>query len=105
MLNSCGGGSTESVGGELGDSSNTPTLSTVTLAWDPPIGSSSTIIAGYKVYYGTSPGQYGKVMNVGDVVTYTVQNLSPGTYYFAVTAYDKSGNESSYTNEVSKTIL
>ncbi|MGO9614668.1 MAG: fibronectin type III domain-containing protein [Dissulfurispiraceae bacterium] len=105
MLNSCGGGSAKSVGGEQGDSSNAPGLSSVTLAWDPPMESSSIIIAGYKVYYGTSSGQYGKVMDVGNVVTYTVQSLSPGTYYFAVTAYDKSGNESSYTNEVSKTIL
>jgi hypothetical protein len=30
-----------------------------------------------------------------------VENLLPGKYYFVVTAYDASGNESGYSNEAS----
>jgi chitodextrinase len=38
---------------------------------------------------------------VGNVVQYTVSNLEPETqYYFAVTAYDTSGNESDLSKEV-----
>jgi len=69
------------------------------LTWDvAPAGA-----AGYKVYYGSSPQNYTSSVAVGLVPTFSV-NLPPGTYYFAVTALDSTGNESGYSNEVSKTI-
>ena len=78
------------------------------LSWDPPTtntdGSSLTDLAGFKAYYGTASGNYGIIIDVGNVFTYTVTGLSNGTYYFVVTAYDTSGNESGFSNEVSKTI-
>jgi hypothetical protein len=44
-------------------------------------------------------------IDAGKVTTYTVSNLTDGlNYYFVATAYDTSGNESGYSNEVSKTI-
>jgi hypothetical protein len=61
-------------------------------------------LAGYKVRYGTASGSYGTIINIGDQTTYTVTGLGFGTYYFAVTAYDTSGNESGFSNEVSKMI-
>jgi hypothetical protein len=76
----------------------------VTLAWNAV---SASNLAGYRVYYGTSTGSYGTPLSAGTKTTYTVSSsyLQAGkTYYFAVTAYDSSGNESSYSNEVSKTI-
>jgi hypothetical protein len=96
-------------GGGVGDSgTNTPGNSAI-LTWEAPTTNSDgtilTDLDGYKVYYGTSPGTYGTPLNVGNVTTYTIGNLSSGTtYYFAVTAIDISGNESDYSNEVSKTI-
>ena len=77
----------------------------VTLSWDAPTtytdGTSLTdYFGGYKVYYGTSSGNYPNVTDVGDVTAYTVSNLPAGNYYFAVTTYDKFGNESDYSNEV-----
>ncbi|MBI3606761.1 MAG: fibronectin type III domain-containing protein [Nitrospirae bacterium] len=69
------------------------------LAWDP---NTEPDLAGYKVHYGTAPGTYSVVSDVGDVTTLTVTGLGPGTYYLAVTAYDTSGNESAASNEVSK---
>ena len=70
----------------------------VSLAWDP---STSTDVVGYRVHYGSSSGSYGNFHTVGNQTTYTVSNLSNGTYYFAVTAFDTEGNESTYSNEVS----
>ena len=71
----------------------------VTLAWDP---NTEPDLAGYWVYYGTSSGIYPLSIDVDNLTTYTVSDLEEGqTYYFAVTAYDFSGNESDFSNEVS----
>ncbi len=82
----------------------------VTLSWIPPTtradGTPLTDLAGYKIYFGTSSGNYTQNIDVGNVTSYAVTNLSTGTaYYFATTAYDASSNESSFSNEVSKTIV
>ncbi len=59
----------------------------------------------YRVYYGTSSRNYGPGIPVGKVTSYTINNLEEGkTYYFAVTAVDTAGNESGFSQEVSKTI-
>ncbi len=73
----------------------------VTLAWD---ANTETDLAGYKIYYGTAPGVYGAPITIGVQTTYTITGLAPGTYYFAVTAYNTSGLESGFSNEVSTTI-
>ncbi len=70
-----------------------------TLSWNP---NSESDLAGYKVYYGNSSRSYSINVNVGNQTSYTVSNLVEGEiYYFAATAYDFSGNESGYSNEVS----
>jgi hypothetical protein len=69
-------------------------------------GSVLTNLAGYTVYYGTSPGgltQSLKITNPG-LSAYTVSNLPSGTWYFAVTSYSSTGIESSRTGVVSSTI-
>jgi hypothetical protein len=86
----------------------------LTLTWDAPAtntdGSSlnpATDLSLYKVYCGTASLMYTTVVNVTNPGTTTISqtlNLSPGTYYFAVTTVDVSGQESSYSNEVMKTI-
>jgi hypothetical protein len=68
----------------------------VSLAWD-----AAKSVSGYKIYRGTTSGSYTSSVNVGNVTSYTVSNLTAGTpYYFAVTAYDSSNIESDYSNEV-----
>ena len=73
----------------------------VTLAWD---ANTESALAGYKLYYGTSSRTYGTPITVGNVTTYTVTGLGTGTYYFAVTAYDTSGVETTYSNEATATL-
>lgn len=73
----------------------------VTLQWD---ANSESDLAGYKVYYGTAPGVYGTPITLGKVTTYTIPSLPPGTYYFAVTAYNTSGLESGYSNVATTTV-
>jgi len=73
----------------------------VTLAWD---ANTESNLAGYKVYYGTASRVYGTPITIGTQTTYTVTGLTPGTYYFAVTAYNTSGLESGYSNEVFQTV-
>ncbi len=80
------------------------------LSWSEPTinedGSSLTDLSGYKVYYGTSSGSYSGIystsVDVGNVTSSLIAGLTPGTtYYFAVKAYDTSGNKSVYSEEVS----
>lgn len=72
---------------------------TVTLAWDASAGPTVT---GYKVYWGTSPSQYTNTVDAGNNLQVTILGLSFGvTYYFAATAYDATGDESGFSNEIS----
>jgi hypothetical protein len=78
----------------------------VTLSWNAPTknsnGTSLTDLAGYYVYSGRQSGDYSsKIKVAGNVTEYTFTNLVKDVdYYFAVSAYDISGNESSFSNEV-----
>ena len=98
LLIACGGGG--GGGGSVGSSTAAATLS-----WDPVVDDPT--LAGYRVYYGIASRTYlqpaGQGLVVGNVTTYTVSGLSPAaTYYFAVTAYDQSGNESVFSSEAVK---
>lgn len=80
------------------------------ISWTPPTtnvnGSTLTDLAGYDIYYGTSPyslSQRVQVTNTG-LSDYVVSGLTPGTWYFAVVAYTSAGIESSLSNIASKTI-
>jgi len=86
----------------------TVSASDVVLSWNP---NTEPDLAGYKIYYGTSPTTaYTGVEDVAltdtpDTPEYTMSSLADGTtYYFWITAYDLSGNESGFSNEGSKTI-
>lgn len=77
----------------------------VNLAWDPV---ADTRVAGYKVQYGTSSGDYGSTIPISGTVSgtsTTVSGLQSGTtYYFVARACDANGNCSGPSNEVSTTI-
>jgi hypothetical protein len=69
---------------------------------------SETNLAGYKIYVGTASGLYnyaGSPFVVGVTSSYTISGLPSGqTYYFAISAFDQSGNESGLSSEVTKSI-
>jgi hypothetical protein len=72
----------------------------VTLAWNASPGPD---VAGYKVYYSTN-GNSLPPLNVGNVTTATIPNLSDATTYVCwVTAYNSLGLESQPSNQVSYT--
>lgn len=81
-----------------------------TLSWDAPAqrvdGSPLTNLAGFKLYYGTSAGNLGNVIQVADpgARSWVIENLTTGTWYFAASAYDQGSIESARSNVVSKTI-
>ena len=67
----------------------------ITLAWDETAG---TDLAGYKVYYGTTCGDYKSVVDVGNQTTSTISGLETDKIYcFAATSYDAKGNESDFS--------
>ncbi len=79
---------------------------TVTLSWD----ASPSSVAGYKIYYdtdsssplnGSGASEGSSPIDVGNVLTYVIHGLADDSeHFFAVTAYDGSNNESSYSNTV-----
>jgi len=73
----------------------------VLLSWN---ANTEPDLAGYKVYYGNSSRNYGTPINAGNATSYTVTGLTPGTFFFAITAYDTSGNESGFSAEASLTV-
>jgi hypothetical protein len=78
---------------------------TLQLFWNAPTmnrdGSPLQDLAGYKLYYGESSGNYTASLDVGKPTTYTLQGLEVGhTYYIAVSAYDTAGNESALSAEL-----
>jgi len=72
--------------------------SSVTISWQ---ANTEVDMTGYKIYYGIQPGVYSVIIDAGNVTSYPIENLTAGvTYYFTLTAYDQSGNESGYALEV-----
>jgi hypothetical protein len=101
-LSACGGGG--GGGGDIAGDAHCDEPGVACLAWTR---SDSAAVSGYFIYYGTAPRHYqqnwGDALNAGNVSNYVVTNLSPGVrYYFAVTAYDAYGEQSWFSNEVSK---
>ena len=94
--------------GESGTVGSPAGINSASLSWEKPTtnvdDSPITDLAGYQIYFGTSSGNYTEVLNVADATEYTLNDVPPGIYFIAVTAYDTSGNESAYSNEVSRTV-
>ena len=86
----------------------TASAKTVTLSWDP---SPSTNIAGYKIYYkagssslpfdGSGANEGASPIDVGTALASSITGLpNAQTHSFSVTAYDTSGNKSTFSNIV-----
>jgi hypothetical protein len=83
---------------------------TALLTWTPPTENTDnsvlTDLAGYKIYFGTSAGSYNDAITIDNpgLTSYLVEDLASSDWYFAMTAVNSSGVESSYSIEVTKTI-
>jgi hypothetical protein len=62
-------------------------------------------LAGYKLHIGTSSGIYNQTVDVGKVTSYAISLPKGVTYFFAITAYDKAGNESGRSAELSRSLF
>ena len=107
-------GSTGSTGGGSGSSgsggSSSTSAKSVTLNWEAPTvnsnGSTLTNLAGYKIHYGSASKDYSQVvaLNNPSLSRYVMDSLPSGTYYFAISAYNSQGVESSMSGEVETTV-
>ena len=85
-------------------------LGSVTLTWTAPTlnedGTTLTDLDGYKIYWGTTPGNYPNSVTIDNesVLTHVVDNLAPGTYVFVATSFNTSGEESRYSGMATKVV-
>jgi hypothetical protein len=81
-----------------------------TLSWTPPTsnvdGSTLSDLAGYEIRYGRSATGLDQTVSLTNpsLSTYVLENLSGGTWYFALAAVNSQGTRSSLSNVASKTI-
>src|SRR5216683_693312 len=75
---------------------------TVNLSWNP----STSVVAGYNVYRGTTSGVYSRINPTLDSGTAYADGtvVSGHTYYYAATAVDSAGVESVYSTPIVATI-
>lgn len=111
VLTGCGsGGTTTGTTAATGTDSATTTKTqsatdNVSLAWRAPAtrvdGSylPNSELAGYRVYMGTASNNLAPLVDLNDetMTSYSVGTLPAGSYYFAVSAYDTDGLESSFS--------
>lgn len=87
-----------------------PQIGAVTLSWTPPTrnedGTPLRNLAGYRIYYGRYSEDLSLVQELPNpgITRSVVESLAPGTWQFAVTAYNTDGIESDRSARVSKTI-
>lgn len=122
VLSACGGGGGGDTldvfsGGDeiLSNTSNSTipaSLGTATLNWQAPLYRADGNplppgqIRGYRLYYGTSSGNYVYTVDIqdGSATTYSVSDLPLGTYYFVLTTLDVNGRESGFSAEAVKPV-
>jgi hypothetical protein len=65
-------------------------------------GSQDADVTGYKLHFGNESRTYTESIDVGNATSHTMNGLEDGRmYYFAATAYSRTGTESDFSNEVS----
>jgi len=81
-----------------------------TLSWAAPTtrtdGTPLDDLAGYTILYGRMPGVYDYTIDIDNpgVLSYVVENLVSGEWYFSLVAVDANGVESDRSNEVTRSI-
>jgi len=81
-----------------------------TLSWVAPTttttGTPLVDLAGYHVYYGMNETSLDHMVAIpgSSITTTVIEQLEPGTWYFATTAVDSRGLESAFSNIAQKVI-
>jgi hypothetical protein len=82
--------------------SATASANSVELSWD---ANTEPDLAAYRVYRSVNGGAFEKIADVGEIPTYSDKAVQSGkTYHYAITAVDKSGNESPQSAAVEATV-
>ena len=85
-------------------------LGSATVSWDIPTtnadGSDLDDLAGFNIHYRLAPGNVSdiEVINDNTATSVVITDLQPGTWYFAVSAFDLAGNRSALSAEENKVI-
>ena len=94
------------------DKSGVAATGNMDLSWAAPVtradGTPLSLadIYGYRIYFGTSAGNYTESVEIADgtALSTTVTNIPVGTYHVVMSTYDIDGRESDYSSSVIKTI-
>ncbi len=89
----------------------TASTGSLTLSWTAPVSRSDgtplslSEIAGYRIYYGSSAGNYPNSVDITNATatSASVSNVQAGNYYVVMTTYDTAGLESAQSGAVAKT--
>lgn len=82
----------------------------VTISWLAPTenedDSPVSELAGFAIHYTKREGHDPVTVYVNDptVTSYTIENLAPGEYYFSISAIEKDGGKSDWSNVIAKTV-
>lgn len=83
-------------------------LGSALVSWDIPTtnadGSTLNDLDGFNVHYRHETYTRLEVVNDESLSSVLIGDLEPGTWFFAVTAFDLAGNESAPSTEVSKVV-
>mgnify|MGYP000981845005 CR=1 FL=1 len=82
--------------------SSTTTTGTMTVSWS---ANTEADLAGYRIYVGTQTGVHPQMFDVGNVLSKQLTLPLGFTYFVVITAYDKVGNESSPSAELSRSVF
>jgi Fibronectin type III domain len=93
-----------------GTGAPTPTGNSATLSWSAPTtntnGTPLTDLSGYRIYYGANSQHLSQTvdLNSAGITSYVINNLSAGTWYFAISAVTANGVESALSDVASLNI-
>jgi hypothetical protein len=91
-------------------SGSAPSTASAVIDWIPPTkntnGSPLTDLAGVRIYYGTSAANLSHMVQISSSTqtSYTIGNLTAGTWYFGGASYTTTGAQSAMSQVVSMSV-
>ena len=113
VLAACGGDSDSPAAGTSAPTAAPSAVASgkgaVTLSWTPPTENEDGTparLTSYRIYWGNTRGNYPHMVTVDNpgLSRYVVEQLTPATWYFIVTAVSADG-ESAPSNEIALNVL